>query len=117
MQRKAQFRRIEPKYGDLMRDQFASIGEEIASRYFFEEYEIDWNLPELQEGEKESFRQHPEAFLRKMLEENGFDPINGVGVNGDPEACLKSRDDTTAAATVTMWHIRYGPMRSSWVVG
>jgi hypothetical protein len=118
---KAQFRRMGPKYestsgSDQMRDLFARIGEEIAFRHFFEEYEIDWNLPALPEAEKESFRQHPEAYLRKMLAENDFDPINSVGVNGDPEACLKARGDVAAAA-VTLWHIRYGPMRSSYVVG
>jgi hypothetical protein len=120
-QRKVQFRRIEPKYesvhrSGLMRDLFANIGEEIAFRSFFEEYEIDWNLPELPEEDKEAFRQHPEKFLRNMLAENGFDPINAVAVRGDPEECLKKRDDT-ALNSANLIHVTKPPsLYSTYVI-
>jgi hypothetical protein len=92
---RVQFRRIEPSYVSAYRSEVMQDLERIAYERFFEEFEVR-NLPGLADSEKEYFRQSPETFLRNLLAESGFDPINTVVVRGDPEDCLKVvRDEAT----------------------
>jgi hypothetical protein len=109
-QRKARFRRVEPKYESAYRSQLMQDLESIAVRTFFEEFEIDWNLPDLPDAEKESFRQRPEVYIRDLLAESGFDPINAVAVL-NAEVCTEKSAPNAASGTLV--HITFPPSYAS----
>jgi hypothetical protein len=86
---------VEPEY----RGGFLQDLRELARQLLFDEYRAEWDLSEISDEERESFRQHPEGYLRNYLLENGFPhPINGLALVGESEACLR------AAAQIEISH-------------
>ena len=114
-ERRVRFRRVEPTVESAYRSELMQDLERLAVRTFFEEYEIEWNLPDLPDAEKESFRQHPEAYLRNLLAENGFDPINAVAVRS-AETCIEKKLPGVAGSTHgsgQLVHISFPPSYAS----